>query len=389
MSDYVISIVSRKAIKTMESVNMNKVKNEKKAVLTVLIIVNMILFIAIVITVRKENSIKTENNSGKKNAVTASEKTTEKKTSTENKKKKKSSEKETAPAGYTENISSESSFTSVSYVVISRDADGNTLEKQMKQGTVGETVKEEAEPRNGYIVDDNQKSIVLSDNESENVIIFYYDKITVLAYTVQCVDEYGNLLSESTDYGETGSTVCIDAPYLEGYISLQEEQSIILSPDEDDNIVTFKYEEEKDITVDIPERNTCLYNGHTYYAYRTNSIDSFWEAEVYAEDRGGYLAIINDNAENQVLYEYVMDDLGYESAYFGLVDTNSVESNGWEWVDGSKVFYEHWAAGQPDREGIENYALFWYKDPRYTWNNADFGKDAAGTVTFLIEWDIQ
>ena len=279
-------------------------------------------------------------------------------------------------------------FRVVPYLIICRDEAGNILDKKTEMGEIGETVSTEAASRNGYKVDNDVKSIVLSENESENVIMFYYEEDTTVAYRVQCIDEDGDLLEESTDYGEKGSTIKINALKVNGYIPIEEVRSITLSSDEEDNVVVFEYRKEDDnYWMDIPDHNTCLYKSHTYFAYRTNSIDTFWEAEAYAESRGGHLAIINDSAENQTLYEYVMDDLGYESAYFGLAD---VDFEGlWEWVDGSGINYENWAPGQPDREGVENYALFWHKDPRYTWNNADFGKDNVGTVTFLIEWDGQ
>ena len=35
----------------------------------------------------------------------------------------------------------------------------------------------------------------------------------------------------------------------------------------------------------------------------------------------------------------------------------------------------------------EDYALFYYRDTPYKWNDGNFGKDEAGTVTFIVEWD--
>ncbi|MDO5134210.1 MAG: lectin-like protein, partial [Eubacteriales bacterium] len=128
-------------------------------------------------------------------------------------------------------------------------------------------------------------------------------------------------------------------------------------------------------------------NGHTYYAMRTGSIDSFWDAESYCEGRGGYLAVINNASENEALYDYVFYDRGYQSAYFGYTDEDS--ENNWYWIDGSLNGYENWLKGQPDNSnGSEDYALFYYKDTAYKWNDGDFGKDSSGTVIFLIEWDV-
>ncbi|MBE6006321.1 MAG: hypothetical protein E7238_04075 [Sarcina sp.] len=136
--------------------------------------------------------------------------------------------------------------------------------------------------------------------------------------------------------------------------------------------------------------DAITYGGHSYYADRVSieSISTFWEAESYAESLGGHLAVIANSEVNKVLYDYVFNTLGYESAYFGLTDDGS--EGIWTWVNGSENGYRNWGKGQPDdRNGNENYALFYYKDKAYTWNDGDFGPDRAGTVTFLIEWDTE
>ena len=370
---------------------MNK---NRRSIPVVLAIVNLLLLVAIVRSFRGDNDSEPAQSGGDQYTVTQSEAGSgddekEDVLSSEEDDKDKKEEgggEDTDGSEEDSGDSSEPKDTTVSLVVIARDKNGDILDKYTKTGEIGETVSADAIPRKGYSVDRDSKNIVLSEDESENVITFYYEKIITVAYIIRCVDEDGNLLSETTDYGDVGSTIYLDAPEIEGYVPEQNVRDITLSSKEEDNLVVFEYKW-GDNRMDIPDRNTCLYDGHTYYAYRTNSIDTFWEAESYAESRGGYLAVISDSDENRALYEYVIDDLGYESAYFGLVDME--QDGSWQWVDGSWPIYENWASGQPDKVGKENYALFWHKDPRYTWNNADFGKDSAGTVTFLIEWDRQ
>ena len=138
----------------------------------------------------------------------------------------------------------------------------------------------------------------------------------------------------------------------------------------------------------VDDNKYLHYGGHKYYAYRSSDIDSFSDAKTFCEENGGYLAIINDEAENRTLYEYVFIDMGYESAYFGLTDE---ENEGiWKWVDGSALTYENWKDGEPnDLNGVEEYALFYKDEPAWKWNDGDFGKDPpyTGDVIFLIEWN--
>ena len=211
-------------------------------------------------------------------------------------------------------------------------------------------------------------------------------------YTVRCMYEDGEVFQDKIYKGEAGSSVSVTAPAFEGLQPTPERLEKTLSHDEDSNIFGFYYAEEslpeEETKPVIPVQNVLHYEGHTYFAYRTKNIDSYWEALDYAESCGGYLAVITDSEENRAVYDYVFDDIGYESAYFGLTDDGS--EGDWYWIDGSVYDYDNFAEGQPDNHGgNENYALFWYGDRAYRWNDGDFGKDAAGTVTFLIEWDSQ
>ena len=213
-----------------------------------------------------------------------------------------------------------------------------------------------------------------------------------VSYTTYCVDQYGNQLSAVSSQGTVGSTVTVYAPALAGYVAETSEQNITLSADADANVVYFYYDESAAPQPDpynIPA-DAFVYNGHSYYACMMSysTISSFWEAENYCESQGGHLAVITSADLNNALYEYVFDDLGLESAYFGLTDDSSEDD--WYWVTGAGYNYQNWLNGQPDNSnGNEDYALFYYKDKRYKWNDGDFGPDEHGTVTFLIEWDTE
>lgn len=91
-----------------------------------------------------------------------------------------------------------------------------------------------------------------------------------------------------------------------------------------------------------------------------------------------------ETGDNGLYYDSESGAAGMEDS--DLTDDGSEGS--WYWVDGTPFSFESWLEGQPDGLGdTENYALFWYKDVPYKWNDGDFGKDAEGRVTFLIEWD--
>lgn len=127
------------------------------------------------------------------------------------------------------------------------------------------------------------------------------------------------------------------------------------------------------------------YNGHHYYFYQ--GVCKTWEdAKVYCESLGGYLAIINDDKENTILYD-AMKAVGYKNAYFGISDAE--EEGTWRCVDGTISEYTNWAKGEPNNErNREDYAMFYYKSPAYQWNDGDFGHGTVNdNIVFICEWD--
>jgi hypothetical protein len=212
------------------------------------------------------------------------------------------------------------------------------------------------------------------------------DRVT---YTVICIDDLtGKTLQEKVYEGDIDTYITCTAPEITRYYPYDEEQTLYLSEDETDNIVYFYYEEiADDYEMIIPDENILYYNEHAYYVMCSSDINSFWEAQSYCEESGGYLAIINDENENKALYDYVFNDMGYRSSYFGFTDDGSEGT--WYWVGNHDLSnYTNWAKGEPDNQGnVENFALFYYNDTPYKWNDGDFGKDSDGNVYFLIEWD--
>lgn len=134
----------------------------------------------------------------------------------------------------------------------------------------------------------------------------------------------------------------------------------------------------------MKESEDFSFNGHSYTIF-SGAISSWEEAELFCENKGGYLAVISSQEENDALYQF-MCDAGYSSAYFGYSDATNEGT--WRWVDGSSVSYINWHPGEPNSENSnEDYAMFYYKFTDGTWNDGDF---MQGTVNdpgaFICEW---
>ena len=136
------------------------------------------------------------------------------------------------------------------------------------------------------------------------------------------------------------------------------------------------------------------YNGHTYgfydaERYKLNSYDSVAD---FCRSQDGYLAVINDQGENNFLFDLVQSNY-HDTAFFGYTD--EWDEGQWEWVNGSSSF-ENWTVygqNQPDNGsgygGDEDYAEFNYERDTMspndgTWNDAPFRDN---TNTFICEWD--
>ena len=121
------------------------------------------------------------------------------------------------------------------------------------------------------------------------------------------------------------------------------------------------------------------YKDH-YYQVFTDKADSWESAKEYCEKLNGYLAIINNEDENDFLYNYLARcGIQIPNAYFGLAYNN--DSGKWSWVDGSSVNYTNWHSGEPSSLE-EPYGMFYFGDG--TWNDAGWNDS---TTAFICEWD--
>lgn len=126
--------------------------------------------------------------------------------------------------------------------------------------------------------------------------------------------------------------------------------------------------------------------GHSYYLY-SDVCNTWEEAKKFCEDKGGYLAVINNNNENTALFNMVKS-FGYKNVYFGYTDKKT-EGN-YSWVENDSSTYENWGYGEPNGDDLENYAMFYQDQPTGQWNDGDFcenGFTVNSGRAFICEWD--
>lgn len=137
------------------------------------------------------------------------------------------------------------------------------------------------------------------------------------------------------------------------------------------------------------------YGGHHYYIYDDGKI-SFSQAADNCEGQGGHLAKIDDEEENEALYNYMIDQ-GYEEAFFGLV----YEDGKWVNYDGSEAVYFDWgtnSAGveEPNNSGGSEFNVQMDVNMHSGhWNDAEFGAEVftpdgakyKDRYAYICEWD--
>jgi len=119
------------------------------------------------------------------------------------------------------------------------------------------------------------------------------------------------------------------------------------------------------------------------------------DQQANAEARGGYLATITSQAENQ----FISTTLGIGAlggctcVWLGGFQNLSSPSysepgGGWEWVTGEPWAYTHWSPGEPNNSGAgqaENYLTTWFSPDtgNVRWND----HYPNGSGAYLVEWD--
>ena len=137
--------------------------------------------------------------------------------------------------------------------------------------------------------------------------------------------------------------------------------------------------------VNIPE-DAITFNGHSYYLF-DNIFRDWDDVLAYCESRGGYPAVVEDEDENEMLYQYMLST-NRKTTFIGYTDR---ETEGiWRWVEGHSSDFTDWGIND---EGVvepnatsreEDYAQLDANMNNGHWNDCAFGHNAT---SYICEWD--
>lgn len=210
-------------------------------------------------------------------------------------------------------------YTAKQYDYIVKYVDSKTgqelLPNKTEQADFNSTVTEIAPEIKGYSVDATRKELVMQ--ESENVIIFYYNN-TQVPYTVQYVDVEGHkLLEDKTGVGNYfGEVITEYAPEIKGYTPEMLEQSHMIV--EGENLIIFKYiPNQYDYTVQYLEKDTNISLANDNYGtgiYNTTITEMAVDIKGYIVDEESK-SIIIDETDNVITFYYTAIPYEYTVHY--------------------------------------------------------------------------
>ena len=142
---------------------------------------------------------------------------------------------------------------------------------------------------------------------------------------------------------------------------------------------------------------TLSYNDHHYYIYNDDA-GNWSEALEKCKERGGYLAVINDEEENEALFDYMVNN-GFDAVYFGMTDR---ENEGeWKYLYGDESSFTDWGynskgVAEPNNaDSGEQYAELDIHMNGGHWNDGEFGRQTytpegekyRNKNAYICEWD--
>jgi hypothetical protein len=153
--------------------------------------------------------------------------------------------------------------------------------------------------------------------------------------------------------------------------------------------------------------STIFFGNSKYEVVKTQTAISWTDAKVAAESKGGYLATLTSEAENNYIYDNLVSNHDFWTyawghkygPWFGLYQEDPTQGTidptaNWKWVNGEgDLAYENWNhTVLDDAHGIgsESYAHFFtfqHWQPSNAWN--DIANHGDGKVySYIVEYDI-
>jgi len=144
-------------------------------------------------------------------------------------------------------------------------------------------------------------------------------------------------------------------------------------------------------------------NGNSYEIIIAGSTGISWEdARLAAESRGGHLATITSQAENDFIFSLIDDPqfwqrlntLGIQAhgpwigAFKPAGNASMPAAQGWQWVSGEAFNFTSWAVGQPDR-ATEHYVHFGARGQLTddVWNNWVNHSSTLPVISYIVEYE--
>lgn len=124
-------------------------------------------------------------------------------------------------------------------------------------------------------------------------------------------------------------------------------------------------------------------NGHRYEVLPPTDRLTWTEAQSRAQSRGGYLATITSQAENNFVTSLLPLN------YFNWIGGTQPDGITWEWGTGEAWSYTNWSPGNPNYPGFEKYLQIYghQAESPGTWNNAtNDSSGGGGLFGYVVEY---
>lgn len=143
-------------------------------------------------------------------------------------------------------------------------------------------------------------------------------------------------------------------------------------------------------------------NGHIYEPIAAGELIPWATADQIAREKGGYLATLTSEAENEFVFSLIRDDYRYWYVWFltnhfgpwigGYQLPGAAEPDqGWAWITGEPFAYEAWRTGEPSNTagGQNEDRIHFAGDgrPQPFWNDQIDFEPIFGPVAFIVEYE--